>query len=222
MEARWSRGDVILWCYRREVMPVRVVRDDDSCLVTWLESGTPVLRAVPADGRPIRERPLAERFTTPKHFIVDPWHGFGILRVAYPGQAHSSVLFRQPDGAFWGWYGNLEAPFRRTAFGVHTHDHALDVWFGADGAVHLKDEDELDAAVSVGFYTVDEAAAIRLEGERVRAAMQRRDAPYDGSWLDWRADPAWTTPELPQRWAALAGEPALNLFTGRQLDAWSD
>jgi len=164
--SRWSTGDVILWCYRPEVMPVRVVHDDD-CLVAWVASGTPVLRAVPVDGRPTRERPPAERFIVPKRFVVASWSGAGVLRIAYPGRAHSSVLFRRPDGTFWGWYGNLEAPLRRTESGVHSHDHVLDVWLDADGDVSFKDEDELDAAVGVGRFTTEQAAAIRLEGERV-------------------------------------------------------
>ncbi|MEQ1760571.1 MAG: hypothetical protein ABL986_19850 [Vicinamibacterales bacterium] len=57
-------------------MPVRVVQDD-GCLVAWVASGTPVLRAVPVDGRPTRERSLAERFTVPKRFVVASAVGVG-------------------------------------------------------------------------------------------------------------------------------------------------
>ncbi len=210
---KWQRGDVIMWCYRREVIPVRVVQDDDDHLVAWLAPGTPVLRVVPVDGRDLRDRSPADRFTTDKHFVVTEWFGAGVLRVAFPDQAHSSWLFRLPDHeTFWGWYGNLEAPLRRSEIGVHTVDHVLDVWLDSTGTVGWKDEDELEAAHALGRFTDHQVAEIRAEGARVYAAMERRDAPYDGSWLDWRPDPAWDTPALPDEWAAIAGEPARELF----------
>src|SRR5207244_2531479 len=102
----WGYGDVIMWCYRREVLPARVVRDDD-CLAVWVAPGTEFLTAVPADGRGLRDRPLDERFTCERVMAMATWFGAGVLRIAYPGDSHSSWLFRKPDDheAFWGWYG---------------------------------------------------------------------------------------------------------------------
>lgn len=196
-----------------------MIEDGDDGLAVWLETGTPMLSAVPADGLPLRDHPLAERFALPHVYEVRPWHGAGIVMLERPGGAHSVWLFRRPPlggeevGAFWGWYGNLEAPLQRTSRGVQTIDHILDVWMepapplGA-GSVHWKDEDELEAAVAVGRFGSETAAEIRAEGELVHAAMTRRDPPFDGAaggWLDWRPDPAWTRPALPEAVAALAG-----------------
>lgn len=209
----WQAGEVILWCYRREVLPVRVVQDGE-CLVVWVAPGTPILRAVPTDGRAQRDRPVEERFVCDMEFALASWFGAGTLRVSYPGEAHSSWLFRRPDDheQFWGWYGNLEDPLWRDTNRVHTYDHVLDVWLDADGKVGWKDEDELAAAVAVGKFTTDDERAIRAHGEKVFAAMQRRDPPYDGSWLDWRPDPLWGVPELPDEYLALVGTPAEMLF----------
>jgi hypothetical protein len=210
----WGYGDVILWCYRRGVIPVRVVEDTERALVVWQAPDTNYLQAMPADGRDFRDRPLRERFTMERTFQIVPWWGDGTLRIAQPGTAHSSWLFRSPDrsGTYLGWYGNLEAPLRRSDVGVHAIDHVLDVFMDAAGNVMWKDEDELEAAVEVGRFDAQEAVEIRAEGERVFAAMQRRDWPYDGSWLDWKPDPAWTVPELAEEWTALEGQPGYDLF----------
>lgn len=204
----WSHGDVIMWQYRREVIPVRVVRDDE-WLAVWVAPGTPLLTCVPTDGKDLRDRPVEDRFICPRVFAVREWFGAGTLRLVRPGDAHSSWLFRRPDHeTFWGWYGNLEDPLERFDWGVRTVDHLLDVWLDAEGNVGWKDEDEFDAAIRVGRFPLAKAAEIRAEGERVFGAMTRRDPPYDGSWLDWRPDPSWTLPSLPEEYAAKAGTPA--------------
>ncbi len=210
----WDYGHEILWCYRREALPCRIVQDDGEWLVAWVAPGTELLTSVPADGRGLRDRPPAERFTCERVFELSEWFGAGVLRVARRDEAHSSWLFRRPDDheQFWGWYGNLEKPLRRSELGVHTIDHILDVWVDAEGRVRWKDEDELDAIVGVGRFTNQHAAAIRAEGERVYAAMERRDPPYDGSWLDWRPDASWPTPALPDEYRAHVGQPVYDLF----------
>ena len=211
----WQTGDVILWCYRREVLPATVVQDRDGWLVVWIAPGTSLLTAVPADGRGLRDRPVEERFVCPRVFGTTQWYGAGVLRLAREGDAHSSWLFRRPDdhAAVWGWYGNLEDPIRRSAAGVHTTDHVLDVWLDlTTGVVGWKDEDELEAAIAVNKFTPEDAAAIRAHGEVVFNLMERREPPYDGSWLDWTPDPGWPVPPLPDEFAALEGLAAYELF----------
>lgn len=208
----WQPGDEILWCYRREVMPARVIADDE-CLVVWIAPGTKFLGSVPEDGRGLRDRPCEERFTCPRVFALTEWFGAGSLRISYPGEAHSSWLFRRDDHeTFWGWYGNLEDPLQRRGNMAFTRDHVLDVWLDENGRVGWKDEDELEATVAVNHFTAEKAAAIRAHGQEVFAAMERRDPPYDGSWLDWRPDPSWPMPTLPDEYAALAGTPSYDLF----------
>lgn len=205
----WVPGEEILWCYRREVRPVIVVADGENELAVWLPSGTPQLAAAPCDGRPIRDRPLRERFRVARHFVIRPWTGPGILMIAPRGAAHSLWLFRKGDGSFWGWYANLEAVHRRGKHAVQTADHVLDVWLDAAGTPQWKDEDELEAAVEAGLFTSREAEEIRAEGQRVMDAMLARHAPFDGSrWLDWTPDPSWPAPTLPDWARQLAGHEA--------------
>lgn len=211
---RWEPGTEILWCYRSEAIPVRVIQDDDTGLAVWLAPGTIVLRPVNDDGKGVRDRPIEERMTAPKTLRLVPWTGDGLVRIVAPGAAHSLWLFRRPDGSgeYWGWYGNLERPHVRSPRGTHSRDHTLDVWLDEHGDVHWKDEDELAVFTSMGRFTAEEASEIRAEGERVRAAMLRKDPPFDGSWLDWRPDPAWRVPTLPDDVAAMDGKPSQPLF----------
>lgn len=188
---------------------MRVVEHTDERLVVWVASGTELLRPVPIDGRDQRDRPLEERFTCDMRYALVPWYGAGTLRVASWGDAHSSWLFRRPDNALWGWYGNLEDPLTKTDDGVQTIDHVLDVWLDlTTGVVGWKDEDELEAAITVGRFSAEKAESIRAHGAKVFAAMERRDPPFDGEWLDWAPHADWDLPLLPDRYRALVGNPA--------------
>src|SRR5215207_3099689 len=64
-----------------------------------------------------------------------------------------------------------------------------------DGSWRWKDVDELDVAIDVGFYTPEEAAAFRAEGEAVIAEW-----PFPTGWEAWEPDPAWPLPTLPADW----------------------
>ncbi|HSP74054.1 MAG TPA: hypothetical protein VLN26_16905 [Gaiellaceae bacterium] len=48
---------------------------------------------------------------------------------------------------------------------------------------------------ALGVFDDAAAAEVRAEGERVIAAW-----PFPTGWEDWRPDPAWTPPELPEDW----------------------
>ena len=68
-------------------------------------------------------------------------------------------------------------------------------WVRPDLSWSWKDEHELEAASRLGRFSPDEAAAIRAEGERVIAAW-----PFPTGWEDWRPDPSWPIPQLPEGW----------------------
>ena len=70
----------------------------------------------------------------------------GVLMLHPPGAAYSVWLFCEPDGAFRGWYVNLEQPRgplgRRRVAGVDTVDYDLDIVVAPDRRWRWKDEDE--------------------------------------------------------------------------------
>jgi predicted RNA-binding protein associated with RNAse of E/G family len=76
-------------------------------------------------------------------------------------------------------------------------DGALDVAVAPDRSWEWKDEDEADECVRVGRLSVEQLALLRAEGERMIALAEAGRFPFDGTWTDFRPDPAWPAPTLP-------------------------
>jgi Protein of unknown function (DUF402) len=129
-------------------------------------------------------------------------HTTDALTIVAPGAGHAvTAMFQGGGGPFICWYVDLQEPIRRAADGIVTCDQSLDIVIGRDRRWRWKDEDHLAASVRVGWRTQAQADAIRREGERVIEALERGDAPFSEPWPDWRPDPAWTPPSLPEDWA---------------------
>ena len=128
-----------------------------------------------------------------------------VLSFAFPQTSYSVLARWDPDtDEFGGWYVNLQAPLRRTDVGFDTREHVLDVLIPADRSTwSWKDEDELAAAVADGLFTAEEAEGFRAAGERAVEQILLREPPFDEDWEDWRPDPAWGTPALPDTAATL-------------------
>jgi Protein of unknown function (DUF402) len=188
----WEPGDVVVWweAWRGRMygaFPVRVVEDTDERLVTYVAEGTRFLfppGAWPFDD----EHPWAAR---------GGWTGHGVLIQHRPGTAHTIWHFWEGDERrFWGWYVNMQAPYRRVGRTYKSQDHEVDLWVTADGSWEWKDEDQLEAWKPRGRFTEDEVREIRAEGERVLAEW-----PFPTGWENWSPDPSWAVPaELPADW----------------------
>ena len=193
--AHWQEGDVVL---RREVLndgrcwlevPVVVVRDDPDLLATYIASGAPFLY-------PPGPWPTADGLHpwTGK----DSWHGNGVLMLQRPGEAHAIWVFWQGSArTFWGWYVNLQEPFRRTALGYDTQDLELDIWIPADGQWEWKDKDVLERRVEEGRYTRAQVEATLADGERIAADLDAGRRWWDPAWATWEPDRSWPTPSFP-------------------------
>lgn len=195
--ARWQPGDAVVLRYFKRDRPVgalptrAVATSGDPAL--WLAPGTSVMWPA-IRGNPAREVPLEQRYGVPWASIGKPWVGDGVLILGRPQRAHSIWLFWN-NWRFTGWYVNLEAAWRPSRLGFDTEDHELDLWIEGSGSWRWKDEHDLDVAVQSGLFTAGEAAAFRAEGERVVAEW-----PFPTGWEDWRPDPAWSVPTVPEDW----------------------
>ncbi len=121
------------------------------------------------------------------------------------GAAHAVVLFwSEVDGRFLGWYVNLQQPLRRIRLGFEYMDQALDIVVSPDlSRWRCKDEDELEEAVARGFLSAETVMAVRAEGEQVIQRIERRLPPFNEGWENWKPDPDWSLPRLPEGWEAL-------------------
>jgi hypothetical protein len=133
-------------------------------------------------------------------------HTTDALMILPAGAAHAISLFwGEGGGPFLCWYVDMQAPFRRAGGGVVTWDQELDIVAGPDLRWKWKDEDHLARLSELGWATEAEALEIRREGERVVDMIERRAAPFNEDWPDWRPDPAWPIPRLPEDWATVPG-----------------
>lgn len=187
----WRSGEVIL---RREVLndgrswaewPVIVVRDDPELLATYIATGAPFRFPAGASRKHAWHR-------------KEGWHGHGVLMLQRPDEAHAIwVFWKGTKREFWGWYVNLQEPYRRTPFGYDTQDLELDIWVPAEGPWKWKDDELLEQRVKEGRYTVQQVAAIREEGRRIAAELDAGRRWWDDAWATWEPDPSWPTPTFP-------------------------
>lgn len=180
--------------------PVTVVRDDAQALVVWLSVGTPVRRAVRADGRDKRADPstLFTAGIVPEQG-VHRW--YDQLRIAPTGQPWSVwASFAEATGEFTGWYVNLERPHVRDRDNVYTCDHVLDIVVDRDRSMVRKDEDELMLAVEQGVFDEVDAARIESDAAAVEAVVRMWGEPFCDGWESFLADPNWSIPALPGAW----------------------
>lgn len=204
---RRRRGDVVTCRYvglgQTFVSVVGTVdHDDKRSTGVYLVPGAPERQIRLADGSPVPRVVPPGYFNGVKVRMQDGTYGGGPLLIIWrPGRTHAvHVHWKseswQPDG----FYVNLQAPMTETATGFETTDLFLDIVVDADLNWRWKDEDELEEAVAVGRITAREAEAVRLEGERVVADIEARRWPFDGSYDNWRPDPAWPLPIFPKDW----------------------
>ncbi|MFC9228040.1 DUF402 domain-containing protein [Streptomyces decoyicus] len=205
---RWAPGDHILWRYRDNAddarfhicRPMTVVQDTDELLAVWMAPGTPCIKPVLADGTPVHREPLSTRYTKPRRTAHDQWFGTGVLKLARPGDPWSVWLFWERGWQFKNWYVNLEEPRRRWAGGIDSEDHFLDICVYPDRHWEWRDEDEFAQAQRDGLMTDARAAEVRSAGRAAIAQITAWREPYADGWEDWRPDPAWEVPGLPDDW----------------------
>ena len=118
---------------------------------------------------------------------------------------HSVMLFWSSNWRFNCWYVNLQSPLRRVRHGVQFHDLALDIVVQLDMSWSWKDEDEFEALASRGLLSADEVSAVRAEADRVVRRIESLGPPFCDGWEQWRPDPRWPVPQLPNDWLDLGG-----------------
>src|SRR5690606_34682342 len=107
--------------------------------------------------------------------ILEP--GSPMVWFTYPDRWHDIGRFYLKDGTFTGVYANILEPVDLVGDEWEMTDLFLDVWAGADGSIHLLDEDELAEAVTRGWLDNALADRSRREAERIMKAAARGDWP---------------------------------------------
>ena len=212
--ARWKPGAQILqqemWGERvGAIRPVTVVEDMPERLVLYSHPNTRIVSCGNENRRSIE---LSERIdlymkmlepgVAEFHEEVSP--NQHVLTLTPAGSWHSIWLFWTADWRFRSWYVNFQSPVRRNGEGIQTHDLALDIVVRPDLSWEWKDVDEFEELVSRGFFTDEQAASVRGEADRVVEVIESGGPPFHDGWEDWRPDPSWPAPVLPDNWAEIS------------------
>jgi hypothetical protein len=178
--------------------PMHVVRDEGDLAALWFPRGTRWKAPTAPPERPReadRGKRLAECAIRGDWVLRDAEWDVDTLVLMREEDWHALWVSWLPSGDHWGWYVNLQRPFRRTELGFETMDLVLDLIVDPDRSWRWKDEDELETWVARGVCTPELAKRIRAEGESVLAR-----SPWPTGWEEWRPDPSWALPELPEGW----------------------
>lgn len=167
--------------------PFRVVQDNADLLALYLPRGGTFMRwHTPPGGT--------------RDLIEGEWRR-DVLRLMYPGKGYSIWLFWEGDDRlFTSYYVNFEEPFRRTAIGVDTNDHTLDIVVKPDFSWTWKDEADFEKTIESGTFSAEFGEFVRSEAESVLAAIESRGSPFGDPWRAWSPPAEWATPILNSRW----------------------
>jgi hypothetical protein len=205
---RYLRGP-----HATRVQATTVVADDGRGLVLWLPDGADFACRVDADGRPLPAASTIEAYGVAS-LSKRTWQDSSVLMLHPPDAAHS-VRWFFANHTFTGWYVNLESPYRRrhdTVDTVDIVDHHLDIVVQPDRTRRWKDEDEFIASTGrPGYWSLEEAHAIRDEAQRAVAAIEARRFPYCGTWCQFEPEPTWPRPCFPQQGVRLTAAEARDL-----------
>jgi hypothetical protein len=181
------RGRVIF------AQPGWVLEESPARVVTATLPGTEVLMLVGG-----RHELLEDIANGCERTEIVPWYRSRVVWVTPFGEPFAIGLFwADPGGQFLCHYINLQDPVRRTALGLDSRDHVLDIVVKPDGSWRWKDQDELETAVRCGMFSAAEAATFRRNGEAVVARLP--DLLPTG-WENWQPDPMWPTLRMPAGW----------------------
>jgi len=176
------------------VRPVVVVHDGPDYRAMFIPSGTPWKRPRTLDDQMMRV-PSGE-WTLGNA----AWEN-EVLRISPAGEDYSVALIWKRDWDLYCWYINIEERVRPSPFGFDYMDWALDVVVAPDmGEWRMKDEDELVEFVDAGLFTSQQATHARQTAERAIVRLLAHKPPFDIGWEDWRPNPRWGVPQLPERW----------------------
>jgi hypothetical protein len=132
------------------------------------------------------------------------WHTNRLLILLEPDKYYASYYFWQADkNQFLCYYVNFQLPFHRTRIGFDSFDLELDIIIEPTYEWRWKDLDDYQRGIECGILRQEWVQEIDAAKHEVFENLEKRQYPFDGSWLDWMPDPNWSPPKLPANWDKL-------------------
>jgi protein associated with RNAse G/E len=202
----WKPGNVIAWrgIYRERVwhaQTVIVVRDNPEEIVLTL---LPRTECMAPEGYSSGKNSFQRRWNfKDKDWRLEnySWHTNRLLLLLEPGKYYSTIYFwHHESNEFLCYYINFQLPFQRSHCGVDTLDLDLDLIINPDFSYEWKDVDDYQKAIEKEIIFPEWIQEIETAKQEIFEKLEKRQYPYDGSWLNWMPDPDWSPPKLPQNW----------------------
>ncbi|MBE0682769.1 MAG: DUF402 domain-containing protein [Anaerolineales bacterium] len=129
------------------------------------------------------------------------WHTNRLLIILEPKKFYSPIFFwNDARNEFLCYYINFQLPFKRNHCSVDTLDLDLDIIVNPDFSFEWKDLDDYEKGIETGVILPEWVNEIETAKSEILDRLERREYPFDNSWLNWRPDPNWTLPKLPANW----------------------
>lgn len=202
----WQLGDVLAWrgIYRNRVwhaQTVIVVKDMPEEIVVVLLPGT---ECIAPEGYLNGKNKSKRRWDfKDKTWELEKyaWHTNRLLMLLEPEKYYSTIYFWNGDSnEFLCYYINFQLPFQRSHCGIDTLDLDLDLIIHLDFSYEWKDIEDYQKAIDQEIILPEWTREINLAKKEILDKLEKRQYPYDGSWLNWTPDPAWSPPKLPENW----------------------
>jgi hypothetical protein len=180
-----------------DVKPVTIVEDTDERAIFWLPIGTPTMK--PELLHPTSEGP--RRWDQGWRLVPSVWRRSEVLIIIQKNQLRATWVRWSKDREFEGWDVNIQSPLHRTNLGFDIQDYQLDIVVEPNRQWRWKDENELALAVELGRLTIDQAKAVRSEGESAVADIEGNVTPFCDEWVHWQPTGDLGLPVLSKEWA---------------------
>ena len=129
------------------------------------------------------------------------WLENRVLAITEPEKYYSIMLFwNHASNRFLGYYVNFQLPFRPYDDGVESLDLDIDIDIEPNLTFKWKDIDDYQNAINHGLIMPEWVDEIDKAKPEIFDKLEKRQYPFDGSWLDWKPDPSWALPKLPENW----------------------
>lgn len=202
----WTPGDVISWrgIYRERiwhVQPTILVKDSPEEIVLTLLPGTECIAEASYPRGKQNGRRRWEFKVQDWKLAKYTWQTNRLLLIFEPQSYYSTILFwEHASNEFLCYYVNFQLPFHRSPYGVDTLDLDLDLIIHPDFSHQWKDVDDYQTAIDQEIILPEWAQKIDTAKNEILDRLENRQYPFDGAWLNWMPDPAWSPPTLPENW----------------------
>ncbi len=203
----WNKGDNVLLRgvydnHPTYVQSLRVVKDTpkETVLLIWPGAECAAPNGYIQYGHTTWDR-WAETLTNTLQIEKYIWHTNRFLILLEPDKFYSTIyIWNAASDKFVCYYINFQLPFQRTPLGFDTLDLDLDIVIETSLKWKWKDEDEYQHGIHTGGIQAEWVKEIERAQSEVFARIENQIYPLDASWLNWKPDPTWTTPYLPENW----------------------